>query len=211
MFGRLLPREVSFFDHFEKHARITLEGARALVALFADGTKGRPLEPLARRIKDLEHEADLVTHQCMEALHRTFITPIEREDIHQLISRMDDVMDFIEAASERALIYELTVMRPDAGVLAGIVLESVSHMCGAIEGLRDMKHARVVIDKCIEINRCENEGDAALRRALARLFKEEKDPIAVIKWKEIFDYLEEAMDRCEDVANVLEGVVLEHA
>ena len=208
MFGRLMPRETSFFDFFERHAALTIEGTREFLAV-AQGT--RPLGPGAKRIKEIEHETDVITHGCVEALHMTFITPIDRNDIYRLITRMDDIMDFMEAASERLALYELEVMRPEIAEMALILVKAAEAMAEALKGLRDMKNAPAILAKCIEINRLENEADAVLRAAVAKLFKEETNPITVIKWKEIFEALEEATDRAEDVANIIEGVILEHA
>ena len=165
----------------------------------------------AKRIKEIEHETDVITHHCVEALHKTFITPIEREDIYRLITRMDDIMDYVEAAAERIALYEIGQMNDDVRSLAGVLVQSAEGVEQALRGLRDMKNAQAIIQRCIDINRLENEGDAILRSAVARLFREEKNPIMVIKWKEIYENLENATDRCEDVANIIEGVVLEHA
>jgi predicted phosphate transport protein (TIGR00153 family) len=152
----------------------------------------------------------VITHHCVEALHKTFITPIERGDIHNLITRMDDVMDYVEAAAERVALYELDEMTEEIKQMADVLVRSALEVEQALRGLRDMKDAGAVLKKCIDINRLENEADAILRSAVARLFKE-KDPISVIKWKEVYENIENATDRCEDVANIIEGVVLEHA
>jgi predicted phosphate transport protein (TIGR00153 family) len=206
MLGRLLPRETSFFDFFDEHATLTVAGARELLALVSNGSS---VGPLATRIKEIEHEADIVTHRCVEALHKTFITPIDRHDIHQLISRMDDVLDYIEAAADRLALYEITEMSVPLKQLADVVVRSAEAMAKAVRALRDLRHAEIIRQACVDVNRLENEADALLRGALASLFRTEKDPIAVIKWKEIYELFETATDRCEDVANVIEGVVLE--
>jgi predicted phosphate transport protein (TIGR00153 family) len=208
MFRRLLPRETSFFDFFDTHAAKTVEGAKEFLQLASGNLE---LVEAAQRIKRIEHETDVITHACVEALHKTFITPIERDDIYRLITRMDDIMDFVEAASERMALYEINTTTPELRDLADVLLRSAEEVRRAVAGLRDMKDGDNVIRSCIEINRMENEADEILRRAVAKLFKEEKDPIAVIKWKEIYENLENATDRCEDVANIIEGVVLEHA
>jgi predicted phosphate transport protein (TIGR00153 family) len=208
MFGRLLPRETSFFDFFERHAAKTVEGTKEFLSL---ATTSANIPAKAKRIKEIEHETDVITHHCVEALHKTFITPIERDDIYRLIGRMDDIMDYVEAASERIALYELTVMTPEVKDLADVLVRSAESVEHALKGLRDMKNAEEIIKHCIDVNRLENEGDAILRSAVARLFKVEKDPINVIKWKEVYENLENATDRCEDVANIIEGVVLEHA
>jgi predicted phosphate transport protein (TIGR00153 family) len=208
MFGRFLPKETSFFDFFEQHAALTVEGTKEFLSLVQTGAN---IEAKARRIVDIEHETDVITHRCVEALHKTFITPIERDDIHRLIVRMDDIMDFVEAAAERIALYELTKMTDDVRDLADVLARASEMVSTACKGLRNLKHPENILKTCLDINRLENEGDAILRRAVARLFKEERDPIMIIKWKEIYESLENATDRCEDVANIIEGVILENA
>jgi predicted phosphate transport protein (TIGR00153 family) len=207
MFGRFLPKEKSFFDFFEQHATLTVQGTKEFLEMVTDGLK---IETRARRIADIEHETDVITHRCVEALHKTFITPIDRDSIHRLITRMDDIMDYVEAAAERVALYELTIMTPEVVALADVLHRASVQVEQACKELRNLKNPRRVLELAIEINKLENEGDAVLRRAVARLFKEEKDPILVIKWKEVYENLEMATDRCEDVANIIEGVVLEH-
>jgi predicted phosphate transport protein (TIGR00153 family) len=208
MFGRFLPRETSFFDFFEQHAALTIEGTKEFLSLV---TTGANIAAKCRRISDIEHETDTITHRCVEALHKTFITPIDRDSIHRLITRMDDVMDFVEAAAERLDLYDLTVMTGDVRDLADVLHRSSQQVEVAVRGLRSLGDPQATLTLCIDINRLENEADGILRRAVARLFKEEKDPIMVIKWKEVYENLESATDRCEDVANIIEGVILEHA
>ena len=208
MFGRFLPQETSFFDFFEQHAALTVEGTKEFLSLV---TTGANIETKAKRVSDIEHETDVITHRCVEALHKTFITPIDRDNIHRLITRMDDVMDFVEAAAERIALYELTVMTQDVRDLADVLVRAAQQVELATKGLRNLKDPQSILKQCIDINRLENESDQILRRAVARLFKEEKDPIMVIKWKEVYENLENAADRCEDVANIIEGVILEHS
>ncbi len=208
MFGRFLPRETSFFDFFEQHAALTIEGTKEFLSMV---TTGANIAAKCRRIADIEHETDVITHRCVEALHKTFITPIDRDSIHRLITKMDDVMDFVEAAAERLELYELVVMTNDVRDLADVLHRSAAQVESCVRGLRSLKDPQATLKLCIDINRLENEADAILRRSVARLFKEEKDPIVVIKWKEVYENLESATDRCEDVANIIEGVILEHA
>jgi predicted phosphate transport protein (TIGR00153 family) len=206
--SRLLPRETSFFDYFDKHAALTVAGAKALQSLVSSGAN---LGPKAKRIKEIEHEADVITHQCIEALHTTFITPIERSDVHQLISRMDDVVDFIEAAADRLVLYELETMTDEVKDMSDTLVRATLEVEQAVRALRDMRNAERIRQLCVEVNRLENEADAVLRNALAKLFRTEQNAITVIKWKEIYELIEEATDRCEDIANTIEGVVLENA
>src|SRR5579875_3821912 len=198
LLARLLPGGdgEQFFDLFEQHAALTREAATLLAAMVRDGADpGRQAE----RVKDVEHQGDEITHRLIERLHSTYITPLDRGDIHRLISRLDDVLDLVYASAERIWLYDIVEM------------EAVAAVGAAVHGLRDLRDRTTLIAHCTEINRLENEGDQLLRRAVARLFRERRDPIHVLKWKEIYDYLEEAIDRCEDVANVIEGVALEYA
>jgi uncharacterized protein len=209
MFGRFLPKETSFFDFFEQHATLTVEGAKEFLSMV---TTGANIDAKAKRIADIEHETDVITHRCVEALHKTFITPIDRDDIHRLITRMDDIMDFVEAGAERIALYEIGTMTSDIRDLADVLVRATEKVELATRGLRNLKDPQSIIKECIDINRLENEGDQILRRAVARLFKDAAgDAVTIIKWKEIYESLENATDRCEDVANIIEGVVLEHA
>jgi uncharacterized protein Yka (UPF0111/DUF47 family) len=209
-FARLIPSSGAgqFFDLFEQHAERTREAAALLAAMIRDGA---PAEKQAERVKHVEHMGDEITHAVIERLHQTFITPMDRDEIHNLISRMDDVLDLIYATSERLWLYRITTMEPEAQQFAGVLERAVEEMGGAVRGLRDLKDRARLLAHCTEVNRLENEGDQLLRGAVARLFHEGADPIHVIKWKEIYDNLENAIDRCEDVANVIEGVALEYS
>jgi predicted phosphate transport protein (TIGR00153 family) len=208
MLRRLLPREEDFFTLFERHAALTVEGAVQFAKLVSGGQN---IKALAARIKEIEHETDVITHACVERLHTTFITPFDRDDIHRLITRMDDVMDYIESAAIAVMLYELVDMTDPARELADVLVRSTESVAVAVSGLRNVTQSQAILDACIEVNRLENEGDEILRGALADLFREAKDPLLVLKWKEVYEALENATDRCEDVANVIEGVVLEHA
>lgn len=204
----LLPREEDFFGLFERHAALTVEGAQEMRRL-VDGSGSIPAH--AARIKQLEHETDVITHACVERLHKTFITPLDRDAIHVLISRMDDIMDYIEAAAASVLLYELHDMTAPVRALADVLVRSTEAVAVAVAGLSNFKQTDRILQACIEVNRLENEGDEILRNALAELFRGATDPLLVLKWKEVYEALENATDRCEDVANVIEGVVLEHA
>ncbi len=204
----LLPREKSFFDDFEEHGRNTVEGCKAFLALAENSAD---VARRAKEIKAFEEACDSVTHRVVEKLHKVFITPLDRNDIYRLITKMDDIMDFVEAASERMALYEIRQNTKELGDLARNLVSGAERVLEALQGLRDLKNPQVVLERCVEINRLENEADALLRGTLAKLFKEEKDPITIIKWKEIYELLETASDRCEDVANIIEGVVLENS
>jgi predicted phosphate transport protein (TIGR00153 family) len=208
MLGAILPKKTEFFDLFSKHAALTVEGAKLLQALLGDL---RNVEEQAKKIKMVESDADKVAHQSIEMLHRSFITPIERGDIHRIVSRIDDILDYVEAASQRIWLYEIKEATPEAKEMARVLVRSAEAVKGAVDMLHNLKDPETIRASCIEINRLENECDTLLRLATARLFKEERDPLMVIKWKEIYENIEDATDRCEDVANVIEGVVIENA
>ena len=208
MLQKLMPRADEFFEDFEKLAAATIEGTRLLVDLFNNGDD---IPARAKAIKDVEHRGDEITHRAITRLHTQFITPFDRGEIHRLLSRIDDVLDLCDAASERLSLYELSPMLPDARDLAEVLYRTALKMHEAVVGLRNVKDPAVILQRCREVNELENEGDRLLRRALAALFKSGRDPLTVMMWKEILDYVEQAIDRAEDVANVIEGVVLEHA
>jgi predicted phosphate transport protein (TIGR00153 family) len=205
---RLLPHDTSFFSLFEQQGKKTVEGCRAFLEMVEHPDD---LESQAERVKQIEHECDEITHAVVAGLHKTFITPIDRNDIYTLITKMDDVMDMVEAAADRLSLYNMPAMTKEVGDLARCLVTSAEHVLGAVSGIRDLQKPNAIQQHCVEINRLENVADKILRSALAKLFREEKDPIAVIKWKEIYETLESATDRCEDVANVIEGVVLENS
>lgn len=205
---RLLPHDASFFQHFEAHGRKTVEGCQAFLEMVENG---RDFEARAERVKQIEHECDEITHAVVAGLHKTFITPIDRNEIYTLITRMDDIMDLVEAAADRLALYDIPQMTREVSELARCLVSSAEHVLGAVSSIRNLKRQNDILQHCIEINRLENVADGILRGALARLFREEKDPIAIIKWKEIYETLEMATDRCEDVANIVEGVVLENS
>ncbi|HVM96756.1 MAG TPA: DUF47 family protein [Candidatus Acidoferrales bacterium] len=208
MLARLFPSEgKGFFDLFERHAEKTLEAARLLNTML---TTPGDVAAQSRRIKEVEHEGDLITHSAVETLHKTFVTPFDRGDIHRLITRLDDILDLVEATSERIWLYKIDGADADAIQLSEVLVESVTQVHRAMICLRNLKDRDGLLRTCTEINRLENEGDTLLRSALGRLFDGNRDPITIIKLKEIYDFLEDAVDRCEDVANVLEGVALEY-
>ncbi len=202
---RFLPREEGFFDLFVKQAENIQAGAKALVEMLSHYT-GVPEQ--AQSIKALEHDGDEITHNIFTKLNQTFVTPFDREDIHELCSTMDDVLDLIDAAASRLVTYRVNSVRAGTADLARILLTSTAEVGAAVSALSKPDH---VLEHCIEINRLENESDRLCRTLIAQLFDEEKDPVQIIKWKEIFEVIETAVDKCEDVANVLETVTLKNA
>ena len=202
---RLIPREERFYDDFVALAEQITHGADLLEAMLQPE---HPIWDNADEIKEVEHKCDVLTHEILQRLHRTFVTPLDREDIYELARSLDDVMDAIDASAAIVPLYQIERVRPDARVLAKIIKSSSVEM---VKALKALERRQGVAEPAVEINRLENEADRAHQAAVRRLFDEERDPIAIMKWKEILDFLEQATDRCEDVANVLEGVVVKHA
>jgi len=201
---RLIPREEKFYSDFQALADQLQRGAGLLEAMVA------PAEPLwekAEEIKEVEHKCDSLTHEIIQRLNRTFVTPIDREDIYALATCLDDVMDAIDAAATLIKLYKLNSIRFGARELAATITASTKQIRLALDAL---ERKGSVITHAVEINSLENEADRTHQDAVSRLFEDERDPLMVIKWKETLDFLEYATDRCEDVANVLEGVVVKH-
>jgi uncharacterized protein len=198
----------SFYDAFERHAARIVEAGKLLAQMVRDPDR---CAQLAQAVKEAENAGDKITHETIAKLHKTWITPIDRADIHSLISALDDVLDLIEAAAERVALYEVknlpdfVVNLADSLQLATLAVEK------AVKLLPQVKQPKEMLDVCVEINRLENEADDSYRRGLATLFKGGYDAIEVMKWRDIIDNLESATDRCEDVANILEGIVLEYS
>ncbi|HZU32203.1 MAG TPA: DUF47 family protein [Candidatus Angelobacter sp.] len=203
---RLIPRDTKFFDMFAEMASNLGDGARLLkqtLESFQD------IDVRVQQLKDIEHRGDDMTHNILTKLNQTFITPFDREDIYRLASSLDDVLDFVYAAGVRLVMYKITNAPPAASLLAGIIVKQADQLTDALARL-EKKHDNV-LEYCVEINRLENEADGIARAAIAVLFEKEKDPISLIKLKELYEVLETATDKAEDAANVLEGVVLKSA
>jgi predicted phosphate transport protein (TIGR00153 family) len=203
---RIIPSDQEFFVLFEKASQNIQEGAERLKELLDtfDDVKGK-----AREIEEIEHKGDTITHDVIKKLNTTFITPIDREDILALASSLDDIIDLIHAAATRITLYKITESTPQAKELGFLILKSVRELNRGISHMG--KKMDGVYEHCVEVNSLENEADRVCRDAIAYLFEHEKDPITILKWKEIYETLETATDRCEDAANVLEGVALKNA
>jgi predicted phosphate transport protein (TIGR00153 family) len=201
---RLIPREEKFYDDFKMMADQIRAGARLLDQMLATDP---PIADKAHEIKEVEHQCDFLTHEVIQRLNKTFVTPIDREDIHELARTLDDVMDAIDSAAALIPLYRIDKVRPGAREMAAVIIKQTDELRAAVEALENRKG---VLERAIEINRLENEADRIHTKAIGQLFEDEKDPITVLKWKEIFDMLEEATDACEDVANLLENVVVKH-
>ena len=205
---RLLPREDSYFLLFEKVADAALRGAMRLDELMRDFTQ---VEAAIKAIKDIEHEGDKLTHETLDKLNRTFITPLEREDIHALVTSIDDILDSLDSAANRLYLYEIARPTEEMKTLVSVLVRAAQEVKKAVGELANLADPQTTYRHCMEIRRLENESDDVLRLALKRLFREEKDPLQVIKLKEIYEKLERAVDECEGVANVIEAIVLKHA
>jgi len=203
-----IPREHKFFDLFEQSAHNMVKAAQVLKGMV---DTWKDVRKSVDEITDLEHEGDTITHQIMAQLHRTFVTPFDREDIATLAHTLDDVTDFIFAAATRMLIYKIDHSTPRAKELANIIVQAALEVERAIPLLRHRAELGKVLPRCVEINRLENVADEVFRSALAELFDDTTDMAQVIKWREIYEHMESATDRCEDVSNVLEGVALKYA
>jgi predicted phosphate transport protein (TIGR00153 family) len=203
---RIIPSDQEFFVLFEKASANIQDGAELLKELL-DNFEG--VREKAREIEEIEHRGDTITHDVVKKLNTTFITPIEREDILALASSLDDIIDLIHAAATRITLYKITEPTPQAKELGFLILKSVRELHRGISHMG--KKMDGVYEHCVEVNSLENEADRVCRDAIAYLFEHEKDPITILKWKEIYETLETATDRCEDAANVLEGVALKNA
>lgn len=204
---RFLPRDEKFYDLFEKGAHLVVQGAIHLEELLRNFDD---VEVKTKKIKAIEHEGDVITHDTIENLNRTFITPLDREDIHDLITAIDDVLDYIEACAERLYLFKIEKVTEEAVLICAVLVKAVKELEQAVSNLRRLKEADSIIKHCAEIDRLENEGDHLNRAAVAKLFEPDNNPLEVIKWKEIYETIENAIDRCEDVANVLEGIALKN-
>jgi uncharacterized protein len=203
MFG-LIPKDNSFFTMFSAMSDNLIAGARALVELFANY---HDVDKQIEQIYRIEREGDELTHAILTKLNQTFITPFDREDIHQLASKLDDVLDFINAAGARIVMYRITTPPAAAAEMSAIILKQCQELQKAVSLMQKNGN---ILAHCVEINRLENEADLVSQRAIAQLFEREKDPINLIKIKELLEFLERATDKAEDVANVLETVVLKN-
>jgi predicted phosphate transport protein (TIGR00153 family) len=208
MFGRLMPTEGKFFELFIQHADLCVKGAEEMLALM---TNFNDLETRVHAIEGLEKQADKVTHNALELLHKTFITPLDRDDIHQLITRMDDILDLLEDAAQTISLYDIKNITPEATRLAELCLACAEKVRAAVGLLHNMDNSRQILNYCAEIDRLESDADHVMRAAMSKLFRDEPDVRTLIKLKAIYEILETVTDRCEDVANILEGIIVENA
>ena len=208
MFGRLMPKEGRFFDFFNDHAALVVEGAQELNAFLSDMANR---EAHAQNVSAIEKKTDKITHDTVAMLHQTFITPIDRDDIHKLISRMDDILDLMEDVAECVILYDIREVPDAARKLAEICVSCCERVKTAVGMLSNMDNAKAILKICSEIDALESEADRVLRSAMSKLFRDEPDTRQLIKLKAIYELLETVTDRCEDTANVIEGIVLENS
>ena len=208
MLGRLMPREGKFFELFNAHAERIVEGSHELASMIGTFSE---LDAHAQRIDAAERAADKITHETITLLHKTFITPFDREQIHQLITTMDDILDLIQDVAESIALYDLHSVTAEARQLAEICQMCCDRVQTAVGLLTNVKQSSAILKCCEEIDRLESDADRVLRSALSKLFREETDLKQVMKLRVIYDLLESITDRCEDVANVVEGIVLENS
>ena len=206
---RFLPREMKFFDLFTEQAEAAVEASQLLMDIIRDFTD---LDHKVMQMNKVEHKADEIAHRIIEKLNLTFITPLDHEDIHGLTSAIDDIVDYIDATVERMILYKIKKPTEDLEHLATILHRAVEETRTAVNELsRFRKSVTTMKQAWIEIHRLENQGDTACRSAIAKLFECETDAIEILKWKEIYEHVETAIDKCEDVANILEQIMLKHA
>ena len=207
MFGRLMPQEGRFFELFIQHANHIIDANRELVKLMANVNDG---QSMIYSIESCEKKGDKITREVIDLLHKTFITPLDRDDIHQLITRMDDILDLTEDVAQSVYLYDLRTITPDAARLAEICVACGEKVREAVSLLPNMDNAAKIRAACVDIDKLESEADHVMRAAMAKLFRDEPDVRQVIKLKAIYELLESVTDRCEDVANIIEGIVVEN-
>ena len=213
-FGKLLPREGNFFELFNEHGAKITEGARAFMAMIQNYNDPTLREKYAAEVDAAEHHADRVTAEVNRLLHRTFITPIDREQIHSLINAMDDILDLLQDSSETMSLYDVRTITDEVlrlGELSAKCCERVQHAVSLLPKLSQPQNAEAAVKTCEEIDKLESDADRVMRSAMSKLFREEPDVREVIKLKAIYELLETITDKCEDVANLIEGIVLENS
>lgn len=205
MICKFIPKEFNFFDLFERQVGFAVDAAAYFKQVVSSGQIN---EDVLQKIRDIEHQGDDVAHDIIAQLNKTFITPFDREDIYALAKELDDVVDMINTILGRMVVYKLSGVNENLVRFAAMIDDSVNALALAVKGMRNMKNYKSVLDACVEINRLENEGDSMRDMVLAELFEKEKDPIAVIKLKEIYQDAETLLDICEDVAHVVESILV---
>lgn len=208
MLSKFFPKDFNFFKLFEKQVSCAMDAARFFKEVVSrDGVS----EDALSKMGAIEHQADEVAHTIIEQLNKTFITPIDREDIHTLTTQLDDIVDMINTIMSRMRIYGISGVNKNLVEFACVIEQSVQAVAQAIGGLRNIKNVKAVFDACVEVNRLENVGDTIRDRVLMELFESQKDPIEVIKWKDIYQDAETVLDVCEDVAHIVDSIMVKQA
>ncbi len=208
MFGRLMPKEEKFFDLFNQHAEYCVKGAKELLELMKDSNN---IETRLHAIEGLEKQADKITYHTIGILHKTFITPLDREDIHRLITKMDDILDLMEDAAQTVSLYDIQFITLEAVRLAELCVGCCNKLQEGVSLLHNMNNSRQILEICEEIDRLESDADHVMHAALSKLFRDEPDVRNLIKLKALYEILENVTDVCEEVSNIIEGIVVENA
>ncbi|MFQ6081864.1 MAG: DUF47 domain-containing protein [Candidatus Aminicenantia bacterium] len=204
---KFLPKGKKFFELFNEQADNLVKAGALIQEIMSDFEK---IEEFSQKLSDLEHQADDVTHEIIDMLNRTFITPIDREDIHSLSQELDDIIDLIHEAVHNTILYQIKKPTDYMKEMVDVLVQALDVVHKALKSLKDFKNPKVLLNYCIEINRLENVGDSLLRKAMEGLMIQREDCFELLRWKEIYDSLEEAIDKCEDVANIIEGIVIKN-
>lgn len=209
---RLIPRKIEFFDLLELQATTGLEGAKLLQACLVEFGSPEAVYLASKKIHDVEHTGDDLAHKVVDLLNKTFITPLDREDIHQLTIRLDDVLDHVDLVAKRLVTYQIDKPTVHCVELSRILVRQSEEILAGVHALRELKNTDAILKQCSRINQLENDADQVMRDALTELFRDhERDPIDIIKWKDIYEHLEEGTDKAEDVANILETVLVKYS
>ena len=207
----LIPREVQFFDLLEQQSQTVVRGAKLLQECLESKGSLDDLYLASKRIHDVEHEGDNLVHRLMERLNKSFITPLDREDIYELTGRLDDVLDYIDAVAKRLVTFKIATVTPHAIELGRIIVRGAEETAVGVAMLRDLSNSEAIIRQCAKINQLENDADQVMRDALNDLFDGgAREPVEIIKWKDLYEHLEVATDKCEDVANIIEAVLVKY-
>lgn len=205
----IFPKDDTFFNLFVNSANKAYEGAVLLKEIVENPTDN--LEVKVKKMKEIEEQGDENTHRILSQLNKSFITPLDREDIYQIAKELDEILDLIEDTAHGIWMFDIKKIKKEAIAIADIIITCTKEIQGIAEGLKDTKNTKQLYKKIVEINRLENDGDAVFREAMTNLFREKIEAVEIIKWKEIFEFLENTLDSCEDLANTIEGVVMKHA
>lgn len=212
MFSRLMPQEGKFFDLFNAHAELVAQGGRELGAMVDDLVDGKgDVGQRSKAIDEIEHRADKITHETVALLHRTFNTPLDRDEIHKLITRMDDILDLTQDVAQSMYLYDVRKLTQEACHLSDICVSCCERVKSAVRLLNNMDNGPAILKTCEEIDKLESDADRAMRTGMAKLFREEQDTRQLIKLKAMYELLETITDACDDVANIIEGIVLENS